>query len=44
MLAHHLCLNHVADALIEGVNLQRLKVTDDCSDVVQDLLYEGHDL
>ena len=41
---HHLCLNHVADGLVEGVDLVRLEVADDGSDVVEDLFDERHHL
>ena len=44
MHTHHLCLNHVADGLVEGVDLVRLEIADDGSDVVEDLLDERHHL
>ena len=41
---HHLCLYHVPDGLVEGVDLVGLEVTDDGPDVVQDLLDVRHHL
>lgn len=35
-------LDHVTHGLIEGVHLQRLEVTDDGANVVEDLLNERH--
>lgn len=43
-MSYHLCLDHVADSLIEGVHLVWLEVTDDGPDVVQDVLNEWHHL
>lgn len=39
---HSLCLYHVAYSLVERVDLVRLKVADDGSDVVEYLFYKRH--
>ena len=39
---HSLCLYHVAHGLVECVDLVRLKVADDGSDVVEYLFYKRH--
>lgn len=43
-IPHHLCLYHVANSLVEGVDLVGLEVTDDGTDVVQYLFDEWHHL
>ncbi len=42
--AYHLCLDHVADCLVEGVHLVGLEVAYDGSDVVQNVFNERHHL